>query len=749
VRPWITYLGSDVNRLAVNSSGTVAVAGSTTAAAGLSTKNAAQGTYGGGNVDGFAASLGPDGTTKWATFLGGQAHDHADAVAIDGSGAVYVLLETNEPGMATTGAFDTVVNVAGTANGSTDALAVKYSPTGVGQFSTYIGGSSNETAGGIGVSPSCQSACEIFIGGTTQSTDFPESAGADQGTLDGAYDGFIFKLVENPSTHATSRAWATYLRSSNGGVEEVHALAVNNAGQPAVAGNTSSYGNGIQAMFQTYNPATGTRVDPDMLLGFGGPGNDIAEDIAFDAQGNAYITGSTTSSSGIATSGGIQTDLKGGSDGFVAKMKADGTVPVIWGTYLGGFSSDGGRGIATDSAGGVFVVGSTSSNDFPLASSTQANSTPGDAFISLIQVPPVAITSAPPAVLRSHTASFTYSSGEPGGTFTCRLTPAESSSSACPNAGKTFTGLADGAYTFEIATVDRASTIGPVAQHAFTVDTRPVASLAIAPNPVLAGRVVTFDGTASSGADQPIVKYEWDLDGDGTFELDTGTTPTTTKTFPAPATVPVQLRVTDGAGAVGVGAGELLVNAPPGVGGQFGVTINKGAQYTKSPNVTVGAVFPAGTTSLLFSNDGGFLEPTQFNPSPTVKWKLDSSGPERLPKTIYVRFLVGTFAGQTFQDDIILDEVPPKVTEAAVAPAAPAAAAARVATVSRLRSWKVRMRAKDTNSGVSRVQVTSNKKKPGKLLKYKKRFKVKSKKRPRWVRARDKAGNYSKWRKAR
>jgi hypothetical protein len=61
----------------------------------------------------------------------------------------------------------------------------------------------------------------------------------------------------------------------------------------------------------------------------------------------------------------------------------------------------------------------------------------------------------------------------------------------------------------------------------------------------------------------------------------------------------------------------------------------------------------------------------------------------------------------------------------------------------------VRIRASDKNSGVGRVQVTVNKRKPGKLLRFKKRIVVKSAKRPRWVRARDRAGNFSKWRKAR
>jgi hypothetical protein len=44
------------------------------------------------------------------------------------------------------------------------------------------------------------------------------------------------------------------------------------------------------------------------------------------------------------------------------------------------------------------------------------------------------------------------------------------------------------------------------------------------------------------------------------------------------------------------------------------------------------------------ANDGGFAAGL---PSPVVKelsWNLDSSGPERLPKTVYLRFLTATFA---------------------------------------------------------------------------------------------------------
>ena len=99
---------------------------------------------------------------------------------------------------------------------------------------------------------------------------------------------------------------------------------------------------------------------------------------------------------------------------------------------------------------------------------------------------------------------------------------------------------------------------------------------------------------------------------------------------------------------------------------------------------------------------------------------------------------------RTFTDDIILDETPPKVNAASVAGASAAAA-----HVAKLRKWTLKVKATDSNSGVDKVQATSNKRKPGKLLAYKKKLTVKSATKPKWVRARDRAGNFSKWRKAR
>ena len=55
---------------------------------------------------------------------------------------------------------------------------------------------------------------------------------------------------------------------------------------------------------------------------------------------------------------------------------------------------------------------------------------------------------------------------------------------------------------------------------------------------------------------------------------------------------------------------------------------------------------------------------TDDRTQPEIDWALDSSGPERLPKTVYVRFQIGPLTSDNFTDDIILDERPPVVNSA-------------------------------------------------------------------------------------
>ena len=307
--------------------------------------------------------------------------------------------------------------------------------------------------------------------------------------------------------------------------------------------------------------------------------------------------------------------------------------------------------------------------------------------------------------------------------------------------------IVGGTHKWKVVAHDAAvptNTTTSASERSILIQDPPTARFVIAPNPLLTGRTATFNASTSTPASNPIVRYEWDLDGDGSFETDGGASPITAERFDKAGAVTIGLRVTDAVGQTGIATQVLKISDTASASSQLGVSINKGAQYTNKPDVTLTVVSPGGTSGLLIANDGGFAGALPMAVSKEVAWKLDSSGPERLPKTVYVRFLTGPFASPNYTDDIILDERPPVVDAASVV--GPPAAAATAAT---LKAYKVKVKAHDTNSGVGFVQVTVNKRKPGKLLAYKKTVKTKLAARPKFLRARDRAGNYSPWKKLR
>src|SRR5258706_8894697 len=109
----------------------------------------------------------------------------------------------------------------------------------------------------------------------------------------------------------------------------------------------------------------------------GGNGADIIHAMAIDSSNNVYLTGEALSSNFPVTAGAFQqkhagqpgtiTGILGGPaapDAFVVKLSPSGQ--IVYATYLGGAGADAGLGISVDSTGSAYVVGSTSSQNFPV-----------------------------------------------------------------------------------------------------------------------------------------------------------------------------------------------------------------------------------------------------------------------------------------------------------------------------------------------------------------------------------------------
>ncbi|MBI2388171.1 MAG: SBBP repeat-containing protein [Deltaproteobacteria bacterium] len=163
-------------------------------------------------------------------------------------------------------------------------------------------------------------------------------------------------------------SWSSYL--GGGGDEGTVAMTIDAAGNvllagstksgdfPATAGLDTSFGGGERDAFVTKVTASGAHVWSTYL---GGAGDDGANGIAVDGSGNVFVTGGTDSADFPAT-GGFDTTLNL-MDGFVTKLGSAGT--IAWSSYLGGSAPDYASSVAVDTGGNLFVVGATTSADFP------------------------------------------------------------------------------------------------------------------------------------------------------------------------------------------------------------------------------------------------------------------------------------------------------------------------------------------------------------------------------------------------
>jgi hypothetical protein len=117
----------------------------------------------------------------------------------------------------------------------------------------------------------------------------------------------------------------------------------------------------------------------------GGTGNDYASDVAIDRLGNAYISGDTESND-FPVLNAFQPAKVNNQDAFVAKIDPQGS--VVYSTYVGGSSLENAMDIAADRYGNAYVVGLTTSGDFPVVQAFQPQ-IGGDKEGFLIKIDPL------------------------------------------------------------------------------------------------------------------------------------------------------------------------------------------------------------------------------------------------------------------------------------------------------------------------------------------------------------------------
>jgi Beta-propeller repeat len=316
----------------------------------------------------------------YSTFLGGTGVENGYAVAVDTAQAAYVVGSTSSVD------FPAVASLPGQGSnrgpaGTLDAFVTKFSPEGTSiAFSTYIGGAANDEATGVGL----DSSGNILVAGTTSSANFP-TRNPLQGIYGGKVESFLLKIAAGGEL-----IYSTYI----GGFEDDHVngLAVDANDNVLLGGVTRSSNfwasGGLRPAFQGgvtdgwvfKMSSAGQRIWSTYLGGFG---NDSANGVAVDAQGDVYVTGTTTSLGFPVTAGALQPTIAHPSnpDAFVTKIQADGTA-FLYSTYLGGTNFDEGIDIRVDAQNQAFVTGNTDSIDFPALNPLQGPPGNRDVFVT-------------------------------------------------------------------------------------------------------------------------------------------------------------------------------------------------------------------------------------------------------------------------------------------------------------------------------------------------------------------------------
>jgi hypothetical protein len=352
----------------------------------------------------------------YSTYAGGIHNDQAFGMTVDLQGNTYLTGWAASQDFPVTGnAFQTTRMTIGSY--LYDVIVMKFDPSGTLLYSTFLGGAQNDQGGPIVANPDGS----VYVGGYTQSADFPITSNAFQKVWGGGLDGFLTRI----SSDGSQLLYSTYLGGP--GDEAITSMILNadgslwmsgvasQAGLPASATAFQPQPNGIDNSFvaKAQFDQNGNLQLPYLTFIGGsqsgesnGPGEGWGSSLALDAAGNVYIAGVTESSNYPVTANAYEkpVTLSHGCDnspnpntiGVVTKFSPD-LSQMLYSTYFGGKTEDQNgfpdcnQGVGTirlDAKGNIWLYGYTAESDLPItanaiSSQLNGNGTAGqDTFLA-------------------------------------------------------------------------------------------------------------------------------------------------------------------------------------------------------------------------------------------------------------------------------------------------------------------------------------------------------------------------------
>lgn len=339
----------------------------------------------------------------FSTYSGFTADNWGSTATPGERGALYsagvTTLANGGQFSATAGTFQTAVG------GEYDIGIFKYDSAGQKLLhATLLGGNQVESAHSLIM----DAGQNLIVMGTTSSVNFPTTLNAFDRTYNGGVNELLIGLrylngsdlfVSKINSNGTALVASTFLGgSSNDGSSSKKSSVVKNYGDelrgdvivdgagnillstltssanfPMRNGFNSAFGGGAtDALLVSLTPTLSAIRWSSFL---GGSGEDASHTVQFDRAGNIFVAGGSSSANFPTTTGAYQRTNRGDVDGWIARIKADGSA-VLSCTFTGTPSFDQVYFVDLDREDNVFVYGQTLGS-FPVTAGAYHNPNSG------------------------------------------------------------------------------------------------------------------------------------------------------------------------------------------------------------------------------------------------------------------------------------------------------------------------------------------------------------------------------------